>query len=259
MGEVLLPPLRLLALDAVDSTNEEARRRARAGAAEGTAVVATSQTAGRGRLGRRWESPPGNLYCSLLLRPECPPDRAANLSFAAALALADALTPLLPDGVDLRFKWPNDVLLDERKVAGILLESGITDGRLDWVVVGAGVNVASFPREAMYPATSLAAMGCRGVTPREVMEAYFDHIRRWYGRWREQGFEPLRGAWLARAAGLGRPLDVRVGDERIRGRFADLDAEGALVLEMDAGIRKVTAGDVFLAAPEAAPARTRGE
>jgi BirA family biotin operon repressor/biotin-[acetyl-CoA-carboxylase] ligase len=254
MGEALSPPLRLLSFTTIDSTNEEARRRALAGAPEGTAVVAETQSAGRGRQGRRWESPPGNLYCSLLLRPGCAPRQGASLSFAAALAVAGAIGPLLPPRVDLRFKWPNDVLLDGRKAACILLESQVSADALEWIVIGVGVNIASFPSHAMFPATSLAAAGCGDVQVREVMEAYFDHLRLWYRRWREEGFGVLRAAWLARAAGLGRTVEAALGQERVRGTFVDLDSEGALVLDTGSGVRKITAGDVFFAAGNAPPA-----
>lgn len=243
---VLQPPLRLLSFASTDSTNEEIRRRAKTGAPEGTAVVAETQTAGRGRRGRTWISPPGNLYCSLLLRPQCATRDAANLSFAAALAVAEALLPLLPEGIDLRFKWPNDVLLTGKKVAGILIESEIEGGALSFAVVGAGINIANFPPDTEFPATSLAAVGCR-TTVHEVMDAYFDHLRFWYGRWRSEGFAPLRDAWLARAAGIGQVIDVRMAHERLRGKFSELDDSGALILETDAGQRAITAGDVFFA------------
>lgn len=247
MAEALRPDLRLLSFPTLDSTNEEARRRAQAGAPEGTAIVAETQTAGRGRMGRTWDSPPGNLHCSLLLRPGCWPEAAANLSFAAALAVRDAVAGMLSPANELRFKWPNDVLLDGRKLAGILLESEISGGALQWLVVGVGVNVARHPAEAMYPATSLAAAGC-AASLEAVRDAYFDCFRLWYGRWRAEGFAPLRAAWLAGAAALGREIEVRAGAETLRGVFSDLDSEGALMLETPAGRRKVTAGDVFLAA-----------
>lgn len=243
---VLRPPLRVLSFASIDSTNEEMRRRAKAGAPEGTAVVAETQTAGRGRRGRTWISPPGNLYCSLLLRPNCAAADAANLSFAAALAVAEAILPLLPEGIDLRFKWPNDVLLDGKKVAGILIESEIEGGSLSFAIVGAGINVAHFPPDTEFPATSLAAAGCR-TSVQDVMDSYLDHLRFWYGRWRREGFAPLRDAWLDRAAGIGQTIDVRLAHERLRGKFSDLDESGALILETDAGRRAITAGDVFFA------------
>lgn len=254
MPGALLPPLRLLTFESIDSTNEEARRRAIAGAPEGTAVAAAVQTAGRGRQGRSWQSPRGNLYCSLILRPESRAAEAANLSFAAALAVADSIAPLLPDGVDLRFKWPNDVLLDGKKVAGILLESEFEGNGLRWIVIGVGVNVASFPPGTEFPATSLAAAGCKAVLD-DVREDYFDHIRAWYARWRDEGFAQIRAAWLARAWGLGEMLQVRMGKEQIKGRFLDLDESGALVLEAEGVRRMITAGDVFSAGAGAAPLR----
>lgn len=249
--EALLPPLRLLAFESIDSTNEELRRRAAQAAPEGTAAVAETQTSGRGRQGRRWDSPRGNLHCSLLLRPGCSAAAAANLSFAAALAVADAIEPLLPTASRLAFKWPNDVLLGGRKVAGILLETEIKGETVDWVVLGVGVNVVAFPQQAMYPATSLAAAGCDRADAREVMESYFDHIRIWYARWRNEGFAPLRAAWLARAGGRGETVEVQMGNERLVGRFTDLDADGALILELSGGLRRITAGDVFLTAAPA--------
>lgn len=237
-------PIRLLALESIDSTNEETRRRATEGAPEGLAVVAETQTEGRGRRGRSWDSPPGNLYCSMLLRPSCSARAAANLSFAAALAVCDSVAPLLPGSVEIGFKWPNDVLLDGKKVAGVLLESEIKGDAVAWLIVGAGVNVARFPEHTEFPATSLAAAGCRA-SVRDVMEPYLDSLRLWYTRWRDDGFAPLREAWLARAQGLGETAEVRLGEERVRGRFLDIDSDGALQLETAEGLRAITAGDVF--------------
>jgi len=149
---------RLLSFAAIDSTNEEAKRQAAAGAPEGTLIWARAQQAGRGRRGRPWVSEPGNLYMSLLLRPDRAAPAAAQLGFAAALAVGEAALPLLPASAALAYKWPNDVLIDGRKTSGILLESQAAgEGRLDWLVVGIGVNLVSFPEGAEYPATSLAA------------------------------------------------------------------------------------------------------
>src|SRR5437588_611372 len=143
-GVVLPPAYGLVALDSIGSTNEEAKRLARAGAADKTLVWARTQTAGRGRGGRSWVSPAGNLYLSLILRETCPPARAAELGFAAAVALAAALDRLAP-GLDLAFKWPNDVLLGGRKLAGILIEAESAAAAVDWLVLGLGVNVRPAP------------------------------------------------------------------------------------------------------------------
>jgi len=230
----------------IDSTNEEAKRQAAAGAPEGTLIWGRMQVQGRGRRGRPWISPPGNLYLSLLLRPERSPATAAQLGFAAALAIGEAVLPLLPPTVPLAYKWPNDVLVGGRKVSGILLESQAAgEGRLDWLVVGIGVNLVSFPEGTEYPATSLAAAGADRVPVETALEAVAGRFHHWYQCWREQGFAPLRAAWLGRARGLGEGIRVRLPGEETSGRFVGLDGDGALLLEQGAHRRRIAAGDVF--------------
>lgn len=237
---------RVLSFATVDSTNEEAKRQAGEGAAEGTLVWARAQSAGRARRGRGWVSEPGNLYMSVLLRPARPPAAAAQLGFAAALAVGEAVSPLLPHPDGVSYKWPNDVLVDGRKVSGILLESQAAgEGRLDWLVVGIGVNLATFPETAEYPATSLAAAGAQPVTVEELLQAVAGRFYYWYGRWRDEGFTPLRAAWLQRVRGLGEMLRVRLPGGETSGRFAGLDADGALLLADGMGERRIAAGDVF--------------
>ncbi len=245
-GHDLPPAYRLVALDVVDSTNEEAKRRAAAGAEDGTLVWAGEQTGGRGRHGRHWESPAGNLYLSLLLRPDCAPAEALQLGFVAALGLGAALGTILPPMTELRYKWPNDVLLNDQKVAGILMESATTaGGGLEWLIAGIGVNVASYPRETAFPATSLRAVGCGG-SVEQVLEAFSRQFLTWAQRWLRQGFAPIRGAWLQHAWHLGEEVTVRLGDETLTGVFAELDETGALCLETSGGERRVvTYGDVF--------------
>ena len=237
---------RLVSRDTVGSTNDEAKSLARQGAAEGALVWALAQTAGRGRRGREWRSPRGNFYLSLVLRPACPPDRAAQLGFAAALAVGDALGDLIPNLVGLAGKWPNDLLLDGRKIAGILLESEIgEDQNLAFLVVGVGVNLVSAPADVEFPATSIAAQGYPPPEPAALLGAFARHFEDWVRAWREAGFAPLRAAWLARAVGLGEPIRVRLENANLHGRFADLDQHGALLLDTADGLRRVSAGDVF--------------
>jgi BirA family transcriptional regulator, biotin operon repressor / biotin---[acetyl-CoA-carboxylase] ligase len=235
----------LVALARTESTNEDLHRLARTGAAEGTLVWAREQTRGRGRRGRDWSSPPGNLYLSLLLRPRVPPAEAAQIGFVAAVALAEALEGLLPPNRHLRCKWPNDLLIDGAKVSGILPEAEAADGLVEALVLGIGVNVASFPPELPYKATSLVAAGANaGVET--VLESLAPRLLVWYRRWRADGFAPVRRRWLDSAAGLGEPIEVRLEREVLRGRFASLDASGALDLELADGRRRlITAGDVF--------------
>lgn len=239
---------RLVERGTVDSTNSEAVRLAEDGAADGTVVWAKRQTAGRGRCGRRWESPKGNLYCSLVLRPEVPPAEAAQLSFAAALALGEALDGILPAASRLTFKWPNDVLLDGRKVAGILLESsGSRGGCLDWLVVGCGLNVTHFPKIVVgLPATSLQAVGVMDARLDGLLAGFLQAFEDWRARWRSAGPAPLRDAWLARAAQVRGEIAVRLSGDELHGRFMGLDSSGALLLDLpDGSQRTVTAGDVF--------------
>ena len=241
-----LPPFfSLVALERIDSTSEELHRRARAGAPEGTLVWAQEQSQGRGRRGRNWSSPRGNLYHSLLLRPRVSPGEAAQIGFVAAVALAETFASMLPPDRRVGCKWPNDVLIDGAKVSGILPEAEAAGGIVEAVVLGMGVNVASFPAELPYRATSLTAAGAK-VNVETVLEALAPRLETWYRRWREGGFAPVRQRWLDFATGLGAPIEVRLEREVLQGRFAGLDASGALDLELaDGRHRLITAGDVF--------------
>jgi len=243
----LLPPgFRLLRYDTIDSTNAEAKRLARAGALPGTVVWAAEQSAGRGRRGRSWVSPPGNLYTSLLLDPECDPASAAQLGFVAAVALAEAVEAIAARAATVQCKWPNDLLANGRKLAGILLESETgPGGGLQFLVLGIGVNLASSPSGTAFPATSLAGEGIAGVAPGDLLAGFLPAMAGWLQRWRETGFAPVRTAWLARAAALGRTIVVRGDSTSCRGRFVDLDERGTLILEGETGRRRFAAGEVF--------------
>lgn len=229
-----------LRLDEVDSTNEEARRRALAGAAGPLWITAARQSAGRGRRGRAWAMLPGNLAATLLLRPDG--GAAAQLSFAAALAVADMAAHFAP-GAAVTVKWPNDVLLDGRKLAGILLETG--EAPAPWLAVGIGVNLAASPEGTEFPATSLAATGIAPPPPDDALTVLAARFAHWHRIWREEGFAPLRAAWLARAGGLGAPIRARLPHEERSGLFDGIDAEGALLLRDSVGVRTITAGEVF--------------
>jgi BirA family transcriptional regulator, biotin operon repressor / biotin---[acetyl-CoA-carboxylase] ligase len=228
----------LVALDTVGSTNDEAAQRADAGAPEGTVVWSREQTGGRGRRGRHWASPVGNLYTSTILRPDCPAQRAAELGFAAALAVAD----IVPAGREVRVKWPNDVLVDGGKIAGILLESAIGQtGQVQHVVAGIGVNVGFAPQlpEMRYPGSAL------GGSVEAALEKLAAALAARLAEWRREGFETVRAAWLAKAGPLGAEVDVKLGEGLVRGRFAGLDREGALLLDTATGPRKIVSGELL--------------
>ena len=240
--------IRLVALDEVDSTNSEAARRAEAGAEEGLLIWAGAQSAGRGRRGRGFVSPPGNVFSSLLLRPDCPAGVAAQVSFLAALAVAETAEAVLPAGVELACKWPNDVLVGRRKVSGILVESRARQGGgVEWLIIGTGINVAHYPEGTETPATALNREGA-AAGREDVLVRYVTALVDWLAIWRAEGFAPVRAAWLKRADGLGQTIRVRLSDRTDEGVFEGLDEDGALVLaEAGGNRRRVTAGEIFRA------------
>lgn len=244
-AEALPSFYRLVSHERVASTNDEAKELAASGAPAGTLVAARSQSAGRGRQGRSWVSAPGNLYASLILRPAVAAATAAQLGFVAALAVADACQALVPAAA-LALKWPNDVLLGGKKLAGILLESQArASGALDWVVVGIGLNLATYPIDVDYPATALAATGA-DVSIDSALAALATALLEQYERWRDgAGFATIRADWLARAQGVGQPIRVRLPSETRSGIFAGLDSDGALLLDTPRGRERIAAGDVF--------------
>jgi BirA family biotin operon repressor/biotin-[acetyl-CoA-carboxylase] ligase len=244
---VLPAGYRLLAFDRVDSTNQIARNEAMRGAPHGTVVWAHEQSAGRGRYGRGYVSLPGNLFVSFILRPGRAARDSAQLGFVAGVALAEAVEPFCP-AAEIRLKWPNDLMLGDRKAAGILLETQAF-GRAApvWVVLGVGVNVATAPEGRGFAATSLAERGAAAsVSAATVLSGFADRFDCWYRRWLEEGFAVVRNAWLDRAFGLGAPITVRLADTTMEGTFRGLDDEGALVLAAETGsLRTIGAGDVY--------------
>lgn len=227
------------------STNDDLKRAAEAGAGEGLVITAARQTAGRGRRGRDWSSPTGNLYVSLLLRPQCDPLRASLVSFVTALAVSETVRALAPQA-QVQLKWPNDVLVDGGKISGILLESApMTAGRVDWLVVGMGLNIATAPENALYPTKSLAACGVQA-SVEEALALYLNAFKQFYDALQHDGFAPLRERWLDQAKKGG--MIARLPSEEVRGTFADLDETGRLVLRLEDGtLRAISAADVFFA------------
>lgn len=232
----------------IDSTNAEALRQVAQGAAGRLWVRADRQTAGRGRSGRRWRSDEGNLYASVLLRPACRLETAVQLGFVAGLAAFEAVSALSGGiGGELRLKWPNDLLLGGKKLAGILLESVSGANGEPVVAAGTGINLTSHPGDAAFPATDLAAHGVAATT-----DAAFAELARATARWLDAwdngaGWAQVREAWAARGLPSRSPIRVHAGKGVIEGRIAGLDARGALLIDTGGPAPElVTAGDVFL-------------
>lgn len=243
---------RIVTLGETDSTNRALKERAAAGEAEGLVLIAERQSAGRGRRGRGWDSPPGNLYASLLLRPRLPLRRAATLSFAAALAVKDSVQPLL--AAPVRLKWPNDVLVGGRKLSGILLECGSkASGGIDWLVLGVGINLVSHPQPSLYPATDLVAAGGPSLAPAAALALWLKAFAPLYAAWIDD-FAPIRERWLEGAEGIGRAIVADLGGERVEGILRGIDAEGSLLLDLAGeGMRRIAAADIiFQEAPDEA-------
>lgn len=233
------------------STSDRAKELADEGAEHGEVVVAEAQTAGRGRRGRTWVSPPRkNLYFSVILRPDLPPSRAPELTLVGSLALCDALRQA---GVAAAIKWPNDVLASGKKIAGILTELAAEPERVHWVVLGAGVNVNAraedFPEELRGEATSVLLE--RGhPAPRALLAAAcFTALEGWIDRHAEEGFGVVREAWRERNATLGREVVVKGDGREIVGTAEDIDEAGALLVRTPAGLERILAGDVKLLRP----------
>ena len=237
----------ILALDEIDSTNAEARRRAEAGEVGPLWITALRQTAGRGRRGRNWETGQGgNLAATFLMLTDKPPAEAAQISFIAALAVSDLVRQFVRSQPP-RLKWPNDVLVGGRKISGILVESGRrADGAL-WLAAGIGVNLAEAPTAADRPATTFAAEGCDPPpAPSEALDRLSASLTGWLGVWEGQGFAAIAEAWTQRAQGLGSACRAHLGSETVEGVAEGLDVDGALRLRLaDGGVRRITAGDVF--------------
>lgn len=225
-------------LGTVASTMDEARRLEGEGASDRTAVRADAQTGGHGRLGRSWASPPGNVYTTVILRPPIPTSRAAEASLVAAVAVADAVS-CFAEPVGL--KWPNDVLLDGGKVAGVLLEAVATGPSLSAVLVGIGINVASRPELPDRPTARIATADAD-----TVFAALVEALGRRYDHWIEEGLDGVRRAWLDRGPALDTPITVGQGEQRLTGRFAGLEADGTLRLRLlDGTQHRIVSGEIL--------------
>lgn len=237
-GEGALLNPRIRTVTETGSTNEDLLAEARAGALEGTWLRAEAQSGGRGRVGRLWLSPPGNLYASTIVRLHAGEPEPATLALVAAVALDEVASAYAGPG-RLQLKWPNDLMAGPAKLAGILLERAG-----DAVVIGFGVNLAHHPENVERPTASFPALGASAPDPGDFLADLVEALARWVGHWRREGLPPIRARWLERAHPIGSALTANGAE----GVFEGLDAQGALLLRRAGGaVDTVRAGDVFLA------------
>lgn len=246
----LIEDYHLLSYDVLDSTNEEAKRLAGGGASHGAVIWAKKQTAGRGRMGREWISPEGNLYVSILLSPGKDLAICSQLSFVAAVAAAETLEVIVSEQGAVSCKWPNDILYDGKKLGGILLESFTTPDEKgkdkQWVVVGVGINIDHYPEHVMFPATCLREAGVEIISAKIVLSRFIYNFIHRYDLWAKKGFKDIQKEWIDRAYRLGHPTQVIVGDKQMEGTFDGIDASGRLLLKQKSGaVTGISAGDVF--------------
>lgn len=246
--------VRFLALDEIDSTNDEAARLIRQGEGGPLWITARRQSKGRGRLGREWISAEGNLAASFILSGFAAQRLAPQLGFVAGVAAVDALRDLTSAGDRLTLKWPNDILLDGGKLSGLLLEcTAIPTGdprepTAPVATIGIGINCASAPRDLPYETAALADLGPAAPGAAEVFAALSDRLVEALDLWAGgAGFPTIRRLWLDRAAGLGRKIGIVLAQERIEGVFQTIDDQGRLVVQAEDGERVVEAGDVTIA------------
>lgn len=246
-GRLSLDDFRHEALDDVGSTNTECLERARKGALSGLWITAQRQTGGRGRRGRAWFSEPGNLYASLLLIDAAPLERLGSLPLAVAVAVQAAVSRIMPlDAPDVVIKWPNDILIDRRKVCGILVEGEtLPDGR-HALVIGCGINVSVAPEAGLYPVATLRQFGA-SASPDELFAYLFQSMAETLSLWDGgRGIAAIMERWKRVAGGIGENITVNLPDRSISGRFAGIDDTGLLKLGTDdGGTRLIAAGDVF--------------
>ncbi len=236
---------RLEQFEELPSTSDFCAERAKSGEPEGLAVFAARQTAGRGSRGRTWLSPPGNVALSVLLRQQIAPSKSSFFPLLAGVAAADAIRGALPIGPIPMLKWPNDVLLKGQKCAGLLIDATQTQDRIDWLIIGIGINLAYAPKIPGRATTCLSAHGAE-TTPLAVAQVVLDHLSSCLDIFQTSGPTKIIDAWLSRAHPIGTPLEVKSRDQKIAGTFAGLSPTGELLLRVENRIETFRTGEILL-------------
>lgn len=232
---------RVQVLGATPSTQDLVHNLAKTGEPEGLVIQALQQTKGRGRHGNAWTSPMGNLYMSVLLRPTCRADKVGQMAFVSALALSDAIDEVMAPDHDKTLKWPNDVLIDGKKISGILLENALdVFGRIDYLIIGFGINMFAPPETGM----SLDQIKTDRIAINTFRDLFLGHLKTRYDEWQDKGFAEIRKTWLNQAHGLDAPMRIRLPEVTYEGVFRGIDENGTLLADVDGQRRTFTAGEV---------------
>lgn len=236
-------------LDETKSTNQLTFDLAKSNKIDHNHIIITqNQTAGKGRYGRVWESFNGNLYFSILLKPTNKNlNLISTLSFVSTVAMGLSINNLQAKStIKISYKWPNDILINDQKTAGILLESDINQNQINFVVIGIGVNIVGNPHNTNYPATNLKDAGFLEISPEDLLKKFLDNFSDLYEKWLHFGFKPSRNLWLENAFNLNKEIFVNLFDKKIKGLFKDLDENGNLVLELEnKEIIIISSGEIF--------------
>ncbi len=230
----------------IDSTNKEAVRQLEKGAKSGLWLTATEQLLGRGRGGREWISKPGNLFSSLIFDTKKSLCHSAQLSFVTSLAVCETVGAFV-EAENVKCKWPNDVLVNGNKISGILLETYSGQNTENLMIIGIGINIEHHPEKPLYPTTHINENSRININAEEVFHVLVEKMAYWLNNWQKNGFSIIRQEWLNKAKGKGENIIVRLPNEELNGRFVDLDANGALMLDMNGEMRLIHSGDVFFA------------
>ncbi len=236
---------KVAAYESLDSTNDTAYGLAEKGAKVGTVVVAEHQKKGKGRQGRHWASPKGGVYLSCILKPEIEPREVAKITLVAAVAVCVSIRETA--GVEAMIKWPNDIIVNKKKVCGILTEMKAEQDKVDFVILGIGVNVDTSVRHLPKGATSLAKESGRRAAKVDLTRRILENLEEYLALFGKDGFNKIRNEWRDYSATLGRQVKVHCHDEKIEGEALDVDRDGALVVRLDSGIqRRILSGDVVI-------------
>jgi BirA family biotin operon repressor/biotin-[acetyl-CoA-carboxylase] ligase len=236
---------KILSYESLDSTNDTAYQLAEKGEKEGTIVIAEKQKKGKGRQGRHWISPKGGVYLSCILKPDIEPKEVAKITLVSAVAVCDSIRERA--SVPAMIKWPNDIIIRKKKVCGILTEMKAEQDKVDFVILGIGVNVDTSPNLLPKGATSLVKEAGEGPKKVELARRILENLEHYLDVFNKEGFNKIRDEWRRFSMTLGHHVKIYCHDEKIEGQGLDVDEDGALVVRLDSGIqRRILSGDVVI-------------